>query len=60
MLKELTPGQHDVLEALCLIHDITLKQLMREQTLDWCRREADGADDLYKRMRKKLGKEWDF
>jgi hypothetical protein len=31
-----------------------------EQVLDWARRETDGADDLLKEMRKKLGKEWDY
>jgi hypothetical protein len=35
---------------------VTPKQVMLEQTLDWCRRETDGVDDLYKVMRKKLGK----
>ena len=43
ILKELTPGQRDVLEAVCLVHDITPGHLIIEQALDWCRRETGGT-----------------
>jgi hypothetical protein len=56
-IKELKLEQRQVLEALCLIHDTTPKEVMNEQTLDRCRRKTEGYDELSKEMRKKLGKE---
>lgn len=56
----LKPGQRKVVEALCAVNDISVKDLMVEQTLDWCRRRTDGYSELSRDMRKKLGPECDY
>jgi hypothetical protein len=46
--------------SIVLVYGTTPKEVMIEQTLDWCRRMTEGYSELNEEMRTKLGKEWDY